>query len=91
MRVSDDKVGVGDAEEPKRPQIARVLLVGGSGALSVQAIADVTVPTNYEAEGQRLAEFLFWYTPWKFFAGLQKRLNELKPPDTDRYSRLQTH
>ena len=92
MRVSDDKVGTG-SRSPERQKIARVILAPGGNvnALRVQEVRDLSVDTDYRAEGRRLAEFFYWGVPWRYFNGLQERLNELMPPDTDRYGRKMTH
>lgn len=97
MKVNDDKVGTGDkvATDPSAgPKLARVILVAGCMVkpLRVQSVDELKVETDIiTAEGRRLAELLYWGAPWRYFNGLRDRLNELQPPDNDRYGRPMDH
>ena len=77
MKVNDDKVATDPSAGPK---LARVIVVAGCAVpLKVQSVQDLKVDTDITAEGRRLAEFLYWGAPWRYFNGLRDRLNELQP------------
>ena len=90
MRESDDEVATDPSAGPK---LARVILVDGCKVkpLRVQSVGELKADADITAEGRRLAEFLYWGAPWRYFNGLRDRLNELQPPDNDRYGRPPTH
>ena len=76
----------------KTKRLIRIVLAPGVQAPRIEPVPVTEYdPTGanleYAEEGRRLADFLYWGAPWRFFDGLQERLNELKQAGTDQYSR----
>lgn len=90
MAPSDGQVAT---DTSKGLKLARIILVDDCAVkpLRVQTVRELKVETDLVAEGRRLAEFLYWGAPWRFFNGLRDRLIELQPPDDDRYGRKMDH